>query len=97
MRARDVPPRDINVRQRSRSCLGADRDAGLHKLRNLMKERLLIRQGNTLAAIVFSPEDPLIQAYKYSRIEFKIVPPSERGRVIYRNYRIFKCIINTIH
>ena len=52
-----------------------DRDASLIKLRNLMKEHLLIRQGNTLAAIVFSPEDPLIQAHKYSGIEFKIAPP----------------------
>jgi hypothetical protein len=43
-----------------------------------MKGHLLIRQGNTTAAIVFSPEDSLIQDYKYSRIEFKIVPLSER-------------------
>jgi len=44
-------------------------------LKDLMKDHLLIRQGNTIAAIVFPPEDPLVQDYKYSGIEFKIVPP----------------------
>jgi hypothetical protein len=40
-----------------------------------MKDSLLIRQGNTIEVIVLSPEDPLIQDYKYSGTEFKIVSP----------------------
>jgi hypothetical protein len=61
---------DLHLSRRSRK----PQILGLIGLKNVMSEHLPIRQGNTMAATVFSPEDPLLQAYRYSGIELKIVP-----------------------